>query len=116
LSKLEVKLDNETLIISPKDDPFASRVIAEEESVPQNPNKAQNSAISSEPFSFTDIPEAPKPRNQSGPIALKKKTMEGDVPELPLPDRGATMGIPLIFSCGLDNANLTLSPSSDARR
>lgn len=47
-----------------------------------------------ETFSFTDVPglELTETKTPSGPVSLQRKVMEGDVPELPLPERGATLG------------------------
>jgi ubiquitin thioesterase OTU1 len=89
LSKLGIKLDNETLIISPKDSPSADKVGV----------KPPISQQSSGNFSFAGIPEASKSEKPSGPISLKKKPMEGDnVPEIPLLDRGATLGMLYLIS------------------
>ncbi|KAH8661426.1 zinc finger protein [Tricladium varicosporioides] len=84
LSQLDVKLDGEQLTISVKEEPIHQTrapatqkdTIANEEIQRGGQNASQISANSKE----------------NKPIALTtKKMMEGDVPELPLPDRGATL-------------------------
>jgi len=47
----------------------------------------------------------PNKGKPSGPVALKKKSMVGDVPEIPFPERGATVGMTPIF-CISNGANL----------
>lgn len=87
LTKLDINLNGETLILSPKD----NKDPPQKASAPGKPTEsAQSSTNPSTPFSFTDTVGASQ--KAAGPISLKKKTMEGDVPELPLPDRGATLG------------------------
>jgi ubiquitin thioesterase OTU1 len=94
LNKLDVKLDGEQLTISPKDDPSAKPA-----SLPltsETASKAeQKSANQGSNFSFTDVPGFEHLQSEKAParpVALQRKTMEGDVPELPLPGRGATLG------------------------
>lgn len=94
LSRLEVKLDGEQLTISPKDDGVAAKEAKKPEATAQQKpqaNKAGGSRPDPDSFSFTGEPTSQK--KTSGPVSLKRKTMEGEVPELPLPERGATLGV-----------------------
>jgi ubiquitin thioesterase OTU1 len=80
ISQLKVRLNNETLIISPREDDSNTSTQAP-------PNTAAvggdaNGVPSSQPSQATT----------SGPISLKKKRLAEDVPELPLPERGSTLG------------------------
>jgi len=87
LSQLGVKLDGEQLIISPKDD--LSTKQASQPVAGETANKGQEKSG----FSFTDVPGFEQAsKKQKRPVALQRaRTMEGDVPELPLPERGATL-------------------------
>lgn len=104
LSQLEVKLDGEQLTISPRDDEARKETTNKAE-----PSKQQNVAPASkasssragEPststspgFSFTGAPisEEKSEKKERKQVSLQRKAMEGDVPELPLPERGATLG------------------------
>ncbi|KAF4618375.1 hypothetical protein G7Y89_g14928 [Cudoniella acicularis] len=95
LSNLDVKLDGEQLTISPRDEPSAVRTQQTITPATQTSSgsKSQKGAKAAEDFSFTNVPgfSQPKSSKKEKPIALQKKAMEGDVPELPLLDRGATM-------------------------
>jgi ubiquitin thioesterase OTU1 len=89
LSKLDVKLDGEQLTISPREDALITGVSSKQivSSPASKPPKAASDAAS---FSFSgEASQATE--KQSKPIALQKKAM-GEVPEIPLPDRGATLG------------------------
>jgi ubiquitin thioesterase OTU1 len=73
LSELGVKLDGEQLTISAREPP--------QKQTPVVANKdAQNREESAN-------------EREKKLIGLKKKTMEGEVPELPMPSRGATLGL-----------------------
>lgn len=72
LSKLDVKLDGEQLTISAKEPPVEAPTKLASEQKP-----AASKATG---------------QKQMAPIALKKKTMEGEVPEIPFPEKGATIG------------------------
>jgi ubiquitin thioesterase OTU1 len=91
LSKLYVKLDGEQLTISARETPSAGDGTKEESKESQT---SVTQDVAPESFSFTGVtePSAPSGKKTQKPIGLQKKAMEGDVPELPLPDRGATMG------------------------
>lgn len=94
LSEIDVNLDNESLIISAKDDATTSTgSTGSKPASGQAADAGKDASIPTASFSFTDLPGTPKSPKLAGPISLKKQTMEGDVPELPLLDRGATMGI-----------------------
>lgn len=82
LNQLDVKLDGETLILS-------SREGTHETKETSSSGKLVDAANASSAVSFAGRSGSQK---ATAPIALKKKTMEGDVPEIPLLDRGATMG------------------------
>ncbi|KAM3086426.1 ubiquitin-specific protease otu1 [Clarireedia jacksonii] len=93
LSKLDVKLNNEQLTVSAKDSPSSAKTEpAARPSVPVDvaSKKQEGETKAGEPtYSFAGIGgSSSKP---AGPVALKRKGMEGDVPEIPLPDRGATL-------------------------
>ncbi|TVY81944.1 putative ubiquitin thioesterase otu1 [Lachnellula suecica] len=88
LSKLDVKLDGESLTISPKEEPAAS------EATNKGTEKSTKPPGDGSSFSFTNVPGFEQPQQaekQKRPVALSRKTMEGDAPELPLPERGATL-------------------------
>ncbi|PQE20676.1 OTU-like cysteine protease protein [Rutstroemia sp. NJR-2017a BBW] len=74
LSQLGVKLNNEQLTVSAKDSPAPTRP-----SVPVDEASKRQEGESKKP---------------AGPVSLKRKGMEGDVPEVALPDRGATLVLP----------------------
>jgi ubiquitin thioesterase OTU1 len=83
LAHLETPLKNETLIISPKSD---------QASKPTDLNSRRSEALSQQPtaaFSFAGVDDSKT--NSANQIGLTKKTMS-EVPELPLLDRGATLG------------------------
>lgn len=84
LSQLGVALNNETLIVSPKipDEPMQATV--------QSSRDTEDQEVHSLPEEDT----ATHGVKTSGPVALKRKIIAEDVPELPLPDRGATLGNP----------------------
>jgi ubiquitin thioesterase OTU1 len=84
LSKLDVKLDGEQLTISVREvaEPANRQIEA----------AAQNSTLPSSSFSFADGAVESSPKKQSKPIALKKKDMVDEVPEIPMAERGATLG------------------------
>lgn len=96
LGSLGVKFDGEQLTISsrredlPKQTP-KSKARQDNQSAD---TKAQEPAQSTG-FSFGEMSDSPSPteKKQTGPVSLQRKKMEGEVPELPLPDRGATMGM-----------------------
>jgi ubiquitin thioesterase OTU1 len=94
LSKVGVKLDSEQLTISERDDGPANQDSTEAMTEVNAPSHIEGlPAQSSDSFSFTDIPR--KDRSKPlGPVSLQRKIMEDDVPELALPERGATLGMP----------------------
>jgi len=107
LNKLDVKLDGEQLTISPKDDPSAKPASLPRiaETVTKAEEKSTNQGSN---FSFADVPgfEQSQPEKApTRPVALQRKTMEGDVPELPLPERGATLGKSLQTKCFGENVD-----------
>lgn len=83
-----MKLDGEQLTIS-----------AREDAEPEVKETAKPTKKDAREFSFADgSSSSSTPQKLSKPIALKKKVMSGEVPEIPMPERGATLGIyPLAF-------------------
>ena len=75
LTDLNVKLDGEQLTISAKDEPQGSHPLVQKSPI-ETPVKEMKSATS----------------KKEELIALKKKELEGEVPEVPFPERGATVG------------------------
>ena len=99
LTQLDVRLDGEQLTISPKDEPVPNRnavgaaVKQETSSDDRGSNTTQQERQAQEPFSFADVPGVQsKASKRPSAVSLQRKAMEGDVPELPLPERGATLG------------------------
>jgi ubiquitin thioesterase OTU1 len=95
LKELDMRLDGEQLTISPKDDLAANRgAISNKQSTQEEApaNTAQTASESTGSFSFAGISSAETKQNKSGPVSLTRKAMEGEVPELPLPERGSTLG------------------------
>ncbi|KAH7395708.1 hypothetical protein BKA64DRAFT_66560 [Cadophora sp. MPI-SDFR-AT-0126] len=83
LSELGVTLDGEQLTISQKDDTPVDKGIAE---------VAGAQGVSSVPITGQGLDgDASTTSRESKPVALKRKGMEGDVPELPMPGRGTTV-------------------------
>ncbi|KAG9234245.1 putative ubiquitin thioesterase otu1 [Amylocarpus encephaloides] len=80
LSKLDIKLDGEQLTISPRDDPALTRE-------PRVATAASKEAAKNAGPGFSK-------KSANKPIGLSKKPMLEDVPELPLPSRGATLVLP----------------------
>lgn len=95
LSQLDVKLNNEQLTVSARDSPSSARAAAPPppSSIPVDvaSKRQEGPTKAGEPtYSFAGIGgSSSKP---AGPVALKRKGMDGDVPEVSLPDRGATLG------------------------
>ncbi|PVH76001.1 OTU-domain-containing protein [Cadophora sp. DSE1049] len=82
LSELGVKLDGEQLTISQKD----------ETPVDKGDTKVAGAqGVSSVQIPGQGLDGAASTKPESKPVALKRKGMEGDVPELPMPDRGSTV-------------------------
>lgn len=85
LGKLHINLDGEQLTISPKD---TGRKELISEAVKADDKEVSQATGSSDTGRKGGIDTT----TVSSPIPLQKKSMEGEVPELPLPDRGATLG------------------------
>lgn len=97
LSKLDVKLDGEQLTISPRDDEAGKETNKAEPSKQENVASANKSGIPSTAtsgFSFTgaSVPLETPEKKEKKKVSLQRKAMAGDVPEIPLPERGATLG------------------------
>jgi ubiquitin thioesterase OTU1 len=97
LSKLDVNLNGEQLTISLRETAYAEDG-TNEESTKQESQTPVTQSLAPENFSFTGVtePSVPSRKGVQKPIGLQKKAMEGDVPELPLPEHGATMGSSLL--------------------
>jgi len=94
LKDLGVKLDGESLTISPKDDPAASRDATLDKQSTQNesPLKTPQKRTGSTPsVSFSGMKSSTPKKESTKPVSLQKKAMAGEVPEVPLPERGATL-------------------------
>lgn len=84
LTELGVRLDGEQLTISQKDDTPMDKGDTKAAGV-QGVSSVQISGQRRDGGASTDSKE-------NKPVALKRKVMEGDVPELPMPGRGTTVG------------------------
>jgi ubiquitin thioesterase OTU1 len=87
LKELDVKLDGEQITISPTEQPVVQQS-SQGDSKEKATLKSQNEGLSPVPVP----PEGGKQKRPAGPVSLQRKGMAGDVPELPLPERGATLG------------------------
>jgi len=119
LSELSVKLDGEQLTISARDGGAvsgksagvtASTDAAQTTSmttISQSPNTSPSTGLpkfAGRSSGYKDrTPEAPT--KKQSPIPLQRKEMAKDTPELPLPERGATLGKPFSFSLFSDKAH-----------
>lgn len=108
LSSLDVCLDGEQLTISAHDGPgIEEKAVEKGAGVSQSASKdisssshkdsAESRSIGQMTFAGISDAKAPKEHSSSTPISkdpipLKRKGKDMEVPELPLPDRGATMG------------------------
>ncbi|RFU30975.1 hypothetical protein B7463_g5353, partial [Scytalidium lignicola] len=86
LRKLDVNLNGEQLTISPRD--TGSNELNTDIS---NPNPQKSTESSAFPSMASNRSYAAEGKAISSPVSLQKKSMEGEVPELPLPNRGATL-------------------------
>lgn len=102
LSSLDVRLDGEQLTISAHDGPATEENTVEKDA--GGSQSSSNDAIStshkdssasgpSGQITFAGMSGAKAPKESKDPISLKRKGRDMEVPELPLPDRGATMGM-----------------------
>lgn len=90
LKDLDVKLSGETLTIIPKEDPTSDNQSTPNESPFKTPQKG--TTASAPTVSFAGMESTPK-KETTKPVSLQKKAMAGEVPEVPLPERGATLGM-----------------------
>lgn len=94
LTSLDVKLNGEQLTISSKEDTPSAAPQGYKESAKQPP--VSNSPLN---HSFSGIESSlpaqasQEAESSSKPIGLQHKAMEGEVPEIPIPERGATLGM-----------------------
>lgn len=111
LSSLDVNIDGEQLTISAYDGPDTGGEVLKKDAgiskgtnkaVTSSPHKNRAESQSSSQIFFAGMPgtKAPKELKPGGPtdrlndpISLKPKSKMMEVPELPLPDRGATIGM-----------------------
>lgn len=100
LSKLEVKLNGEQLTISSKEERKSSRSpkSAPSQKASNAPQVKDRQTVEEKSFSFSGMHGDVKPSLESvdsaPPVSLsRKRGIDGDVPEVPLPERGATLGI-----------------------
>jgi ubiquitin thioesterase OTU1 len=80
LSSLDSKLDGEQLTIS-------SQYIADD--VKKTSSKTTDNSYK---VTSSEGPKSDSTETLKAPLSLKRKTMEAEVPEIALPDRGATLG------------------------
>ncbi len=108
LSSLDVRLDGEQLTISANDGPSADEKTAENDAagVQSAKNDVQSASQKDSPASWSSGQVTFAGMSSTGatkrtgdptakakdPISLKRKGKDMEVPELPLADRGATMG------------------------
>jgi ubiquitin thioesterase OTU1 len=99
LKDLGVKLNGESLTISPKEDPAASKdttsdnqSMQDEQSPSKTTQKRTEGTASAPSVSFAGMNSSEPKKKTTKPVSLQKKAMEGEVPEIPLPECGATLG------------------------
>lgn len=96
LVDLDVKLNGESLTINPQTveqaanrDVTPSKQSSQSASLGMASQRGKESAAS---VSFRGM-DSPEPKQKpTKPVSLQKKATQGEVPELPLPERGATLG------------------------
>jgi ubiquitin thioesterase OTU1 len=102
LSSLDVRLDGEQLTISAHDGPGVEEKAIEKDAggsqsackdIPLSSHKDSAESRPSDQVTFDGMSGARAPKESKDPISLKRKGKDMEVPELPLPDRGATMGM-----------------------
>ncbi|QSZ32016.1 hypothetical protein DSL72_001585 [Monilinia vaccinii-corymbosi] len=98
LSKLEIKLNGEQLTISSREEQKSSRspksTSSTKASTPPQVKDRQTSGETS--FSFSgmhgDVTQKSDPSKSAPPVSLsRKRGIDSDVPEIPIPERGATL-------------------------
>lgn len=92
-----MKLDGEQLTISARVDeaPETNKARPSKQPSEVPTSKPSKTSESSQGFSFTGISSSPQKtkKEEKKQVSLQRKAMEGDVPELPLQERGATLGM-----------------------
>ena len=91
LTSLDVKLNNETIIVSPKESASADAGVVSEQQKVHSILPAKTTRIEKEPAASVSFPGMKSEEPKQKPVSLKKKPMADEVPELPLPEYGATM-------------------------
>lgn len=94
LKDLGINLNGEQLTISPKGDTSSSQVHTTSKDLSEVDRKVPVGQTKSQhPFFFGGIVSGTAPKEKSsGPVSLQKKSMAGEVPEIPMPERGSTLG------------------------
>jgi len=101
LSSLDVRLDGEQLTISVYDGPVTEEKAVEKDAggsqsasknIPSTPQRDSAESWPDGQVTFAGMSDAKAPKESKDPISLKRKSKDMEVPELPLPDRGATLG------------------------
>jgi ubiquitin thioesterase OTU1 len=93
LTTLDVKLNGEMLTISPKDTASDVGASADKQSAQDtSPAKSVQKTKEAPSVSFSGMSSADSKQKSTKPVSLKKKAMEGEVPEVPMPEVGATLG------------------------
>ncbi len=100
LSDIPVKLNGEQLTISeaaPRSPPAAAKAETRQAATPSSAPGHVEVATTSDPkfagIQNAYIQDSKASKNAQKPIALNKEKMAEDTPEVPLPDRGATLGM-----------------------
>lgn len=97
LKDLDVKLDGEQLTISQKEEPVGQQTNQSYTNDGITAERRQGAALSSAPASV----HKGEQERAAGPVSLQRKGMADDVPELPLPERGSTLGKIIIIKPSL---------------
>jgi ubiquitin thioesterase OTU1 len=103
LSSLDVRLDGEQLTISSQEVTCAKESVGDVTGVkqviapaatPARPNPGLSTTVSFAGMASGKHPAIPDTSGAGSrkPVSLKRKVLDGDVPEVPLPHRGATLG------------------------
>jgi ubiquitin thioesterase OTU1 len=91
LNDLDVKLNGESLTVVSKDDSSANEGATSDKQT-SNVSPSKGTKGSGAPsVSFAGMNSADS-KQAHKPVSLQKKAMAGEVPEIPLPERGSTLG------------------------
>jgi ubiquitin thioesterase OTU1 len=100
LSSLDVRLDGEQLTVGSQEAPGATEsvggVTSAEHAVTPSTTSLPNAVPASVSFAMAGVKHGETSGDLNArpgkPVSLKRKLLDGDVPEQPLPERGATLG------------------------